>query len=81
MRLLPIVASLVLAATLTAPVAAKPKHTPMPSAGGTMTNMGGSMGSAMSGGTKRHSCPPGQHWVKPYMRNGKMVSGYCRKVK
>lgn len=25
-----------------------------------------------------HGCKRGQMWVKPYMRKGKMVSGYCR---
>jgi hypothetical protein len=27
-----------------------------------------------------HSCPAGQHWVKGYMRKGKMVHGYCHKA-
>ena len=28
---------------------------------------------------KHMSCPKGQMWVHPYMKNGKMVKGYCRK--
>ncbi|MBV9149481.1 MAG: hypothetical protein JO024_06435 [Candidatus Eremiobacteraeota bacterium] len=28
---------------------------------------------------KHMSCPKGQMWVHPYMKNGKLVKGYCRK--
>ena len=37
---------------------------------------GSMMGQSMS---MKHRCPPGQHWVKGYMKkNGMKVRGYCR---
>ena len=39
-----------------------------------MNNEGLHKGTTM----RMHGCKKGQMWVKPYMRKGKMVSGYCR---
>lgn len=82
MRFFPIAAAFVLAVGLCAPADAKTKTktSPMPMSSG-MTNMGGSMsGGSMGGGMKNTKpCPPGKHWVKGYMRNGKPVQGYCMK--
>jgi len=35
--------------------------------------------SMMAPGHMKHTCPPGQHWVKGYhKKNGTKVKGYCR---
>ena len=39
------------------------------------TAMQGTHGARMG----MHGCKRGETWVKPYMRGGKKVSGYCRK--
>jgi hypothetical protein len=40
----------------------------------------GNRGNSMNApGHRKHTCPPGQHWVKGYhKKNGQKVKGYCR---